>query len=145
MPRYLRLLWRDKGAVCEALCFVLAARCFLVLVPFRKTVAFAAWLNSRFPARGPGDRERLDRLSHLVSRASHFVPGATCLTQALTLKWMLMRRRVACQLRIGVAKDADGIFKAHAWLETASQRVLIGGNLSPQTYKPLKFNLEKSL
>ena len=144
MPRYLRLLWRDKGLALEALCFVLTARCFLVLVPFRKTVAFTARVADFYPAQWPGDPSRMTRLSHLVGRVSRYVPGATCLTQALALKWMLARRRIHSHLRIGVAKDADGAFKAHAWLETMSQKVLIGGQSSPAIYQPLKFDLEKS-
>ena len=123
---------------------MLTARFLLVFVPFRRTVAFAAWLAGRFPERRDGDGPHLARLGYLVGRVSRFVPGATCLTQALAMRWMLLRRRIACQLRIGVAKDADGAFKAHAWLETRSQRVLIGGARSPETYKPLKFDLEKS-
>ena len=145
MRKFLRLRWRDKRRVVEALGFVLAARCLLVFVPFRWTVALASWLGGRFPARREGDLPQLTRLGYLIGRVSRFVPGATCLTQALAMKWMLMRRRIACQLRIGVAKDADGVFKAHAWLETESRRVLIGGNRSPETYRPLKFDSEKSL
>lgn len=144
MSRYLRLLWRDKGRALEALCFVLIARCFLVLIPFRKTVAFTARVAGFYPAPQPGDHSQTTRLSDLVGRVSRYIPGATCLTQALALKWMLGRRRIGSHLRIGVTKDADGTFKAHAWLETMSQRVLIGGRDSPGVYKPLDLDLEKS-
>ena len=144
MLKFLRLPWRDKGRTLEALGCVLTARGLLLFVPFRRTAALTAYLADRFPARLPGDPAHLARLGYLVERVSRSVPGATCLTQALALKWMLTRRRVTCQLRIGVAKDADDAFKAHAWLESASQRVLIGGSTSPGTYRPLKLDLEKS-
>ncbi len=123
---------------------VLAARLFLVAVPFRRTVALTVLLGERLPARSNGGLSQLTRLSDRVQRVSRYVPGATCLTQALALKLMLTRRRVACRLRIGVAKEPDGAFKAHAWLETLSNQVIIGGGLSPEQYKPLKFDLEKS-
>ena len=144
MHKFLRLPWFDQARVLEALAFVLAARTFLLLIPFRKTVAVAAYLSERLPARHAGDIAPLARLSYLVQRVSEHVPGATCLTQALALRLMLMRRRVACHLRIGVAKDPSGTFKAHAWLETLSHQVIIGGTQSPRQYKPLKFNLEKA-
>ena len=144
MHKFLRLSLIDQVKTLEALAFVLAARTFLLLIPFRRTVAVVAYLSERLPARYAGDIAPVARLSYLVQRVSEYVPGATCLTQALALRLMLMRRRVACHLRIGVAKDPNGTFKAHAWLETLSQQVIIGGTQSPRQYIPLKFNLDKA-
>ena len=143
MRKFLHLPWRDQARTLEALIMVLTARGFLLMIPFRKTVAIAMYLGERLPARHAGSATLLARLSYLVQRVSEPVPDATCLTQALALKLMLMRRRVACSLRIGVAKESNGVFKAHAWLETPSHQVIIGGAQSPRQFKPLKLNLEK--
>jgi hypothetical protein len=59
-----------------------------------------------------------------VRRASRFVPGATCLTQAIAARTLLARRGHSSTLHLGVAKE-DGELKAHAWLE-AGGRVVIG-------------------
>lgn len=52
-----------------------------------------------------------------VAAAAHHAPFATtCLQRSLALWWLLRRRGIASELRIGVTK-ADGEFRAHAWLE----------------------------
>lgn len=42
--------------------------------------------------------------------------GATCLEQSLALWWLLGRRGIASELRVGVRKDGEK-FEAHAWVE----------------------------
>jgi hypothetical protein len=58
-------------------------------------------------------RER--RLVRIASRR-HFYP-MTCLRRSLTLQWLLARRGIATELRIGVKKSAAQKLEAHAWLE----------------------------
>ena len=60
-----------------------------------------------------------------------------CLTQALALQWFLRRRGDIVQVHIGVRKNEEGTFMAHAWLERKGH-VLIGGKRSPLSYVPLK-------
>ena len=43
-----------------------------------------------------------------------------CLEQSLVLCWLLRRRGIAADLRIGARKDSDR-FEAHAWVELNSQ------------------------
>lgn len=53
----------------------------------------------------------------LVNLAARYAPvRANCLTRSLLLSWMLRRRGVACELRIGV-RLVQGMFSAHAWVE----------------------------
>lgn len=66
------------------------------------------------------------RLSELVRlAASHHMLSSTCLKEALVLSWLLRRRGIGSQLRIGVAREAGGAISAHSWLEVAG-RVVIG-------------------
>ncbi len=46
----------------------------------------------------------------------------TCLRQSLALQWLLARRGIPAELRIGVRKQA-GALEAHAWVECAGQAV----------------------
>ena len=63
-----------------------------------------------------------------------FLPERPCLTQALVLQYLLLRRGDdEAELHIGVAKNEDGL-QAHAWVER-NGRVLIGGADSPQEYE----------
>jgi hypothetical protein len=61
----------------------------------------------------------LQRTGMLVNAASNRILGPdNCLTRSLYLWWLLRRRGVSCELRIGV-KMKDGALEAHAWVEHA--------------------------
>jgi transglutaminase-like putative cysteine protease len=68
------------------------------------------------PVRGPAidDHEIGIRIA-AMERAGRYVPGATCLTKSLALAWLLRRRGIAAQVRVGV-RTADG-FESHAWVD----------------------------
>ena len=53
---------------------------------------------------------------------SHSVRPAACLSRSLTLWWLLRRRGIESQLRLGVRKGEQGL-DAHAWVELAGQVV----------------------
>jgi hypothetical protein len=67
------------------------------------------------------------RIVWAVQVASRRIPGASCLTQALAARVLLAKCGIASQLRIGIARGEQGDFQAHAWLETADGRAVIGG------------------
>ena len=48
--------------------------------------------------------------------ANHGLFRANCLEQSLTLSWLLKRRGIETDLRIGAQKH-EGKFAAHAWIE----------------------------
>ena len=143
MRKFLRLPWHDKARALEALGWVAAARLLLTGCSFRRAMTLTAYLDQRWPPGNDGSQGSTARLSYLVQRVSRAVPGATCLTQALALKWMLARRRIACRLRIGVRHDPGAAFAAHAWLETSACEVILGGTQSPAQYKPLPLETER--
>ena len=55
--------------------------------------------------------------ARMVAVAAHIVP-ANCLQRSLTLWWLLHRRGIASDLRIGVRRHGTQI-AAHAWIELA--------------------------
>src|SRR5207302_9584982 len=68
---------------------------------------------------------QLTRLQRAVQRAGRGQPRrAKCLPQSVALAWLLARRGIGSELRLGV-RGNDGTFEAHAWLELA------GGVLDP--------------
>ena len=69
------------------------------------------------------------RVIWAVRTASAFIPGSTCLTQALAAKYQLERFGVNTQLHFGVAKKEDGRLLAHAWLQCDGETV-IGGEIA---------------
>jgi hypothetical protein len=66
-----------------------------------------------------------DALAWAVAAAARRVPQASCLTQALALEALLDAAGCRSDLRIGVARRADGSFEAHAWTEVEG-RILNG-------------------
>ncbi|MDE3108598.1 MAG: lasso peptide biosynthesis B2 protein, partial [Acidobacteriota bacterium] len=51
-----------------------------------------------------------------AAAARHLPLKLTCLDRALTLWWLLRKRGIAAELRIGGRKKS-GEFEAHAWVE----------------------------
>jgi hypothetical protein len=83
------------------------------------------------------DEAVLNRIVWAVSVAGRRLPRAgNCLAQALATQVMLGRRGQAASLRIGVARDAEGEFRAHAWLE-ADGKIVIGGSQGLSRFVPL--------
>jgi hypothetical protein len=67
------------------------------------------------------------QLASAVSVAGRLVPGGGhCLSQAMALQILLMRRGYPCKLCFGVRRVSGKDFGAHAWLEHDGA-VLIGG------------------
>ena len=63
------------------------------------------------------------RTARLVAAAARRFPfEISCVPRALVLHWLLARRGVACELRIGVNKE-DG-FSAHAWVEAEGRPLM---------------------
>lgn len=111
----------EAALVAKYFLLVLAVRIGLLMLPYR---VLARWVP-RTPRRW-ADLGKLRRTAWGVSRAAVWVPGATCLTQALTTQIVLARSGYASDIRIGVRRDAAGRFLAHAWL-LSDDGVVIGG------------------
>lgn len=125
MQRFRKLLalsTADKLLLLRCLPVVAVTKLGLVLLSYR---TLKQWIPDRVPA-GAATIDHLRRTAWGVRNAARLVPGATCLTQALAAQFLLARAGHRSQIRIGVAKDLDGRFLAHAWL-ISDGRVLLGG------------------
>lgn len=113
---FLALSWPERRTLLAALALLPLFRVALRLVGLQR-------LQARLHRKAePGNAASLDELKRtgaLVNAAARRVLGAdSCLTRSLYLWWLLRRRDVHCQLRIGV-RMADGALAAHAWVEHA--------------------------
>lgn len=83
---------------------------------------FQTWLDRiARPKRAQADPKLDDliALGRLVNLAARHTPApATCLSRSLLLRWLLRRRGIASELRIGV-QLIQGKLDAHAWVEYA--------------------------
>lgn len=69
-----------------------------------------------------------------VERRSVFrwVARRNCLPRSVTLSWLLARRGVASDLRIGVRRDVQAGLAAHAWVEVAGRPLNESANVREQ-------------
>jgi len=97
----------------------------------------------RLPSRGSRvrpdhpirPRGEVDRVGWAVLSAARFVPGATCLPQALAAEAILHRRGHPADLRLGVKRGNDGV-EAHAWVESYGRVIVGDGDLD--RFEPLE-------
>lgn len=124
LGKFCRLNGPEQWLTLRIVGLLAIVRIGLWTTPFRRMQAFAFRLGSRRVS--PGCR-RLSpqQLTSLVSVAADYVPGASCLTQALVAQAVLKRYGYEAVLRIGAGRGADGAFVAHAWVECDGQ-VMIG-------------------
>jgi hypothetical protein len=82
----------------------------------------------RAPAESPAEIARL--IARLVSIAARHGPyRASCLRQSLALWWLLRRRGIAADLRIGVRREQNRV-EAHAWVEYNDEALSDAGSTS---------------
>lgn len=80
---------------------------------------------------GPGGKVtqiEVKELLGIVTKASRIcVVGSTCLTRALAGQYLLRKAGIESNLCIGVMRDDQQNFQAHAWLEK-DRKVVLGGS-----------------
>lgn len=94
----------------------------------------ARWLPRSGLAPAPPWRKR--QVSQAVQRAARWVPGATCLPQAMAGYVILSSRGFESRIRVGVLQEDDAPFRAHAVLLSGDD-VLVGGGGDADKFVPL--------
>lgn len=128
LRKFLDLPKKERQIFLKVFVLLILVRLGLWLLPY-KTLQRS--LERFFPPHIPSDPQEsvsspLETIPFAVRATSAYVPSATCLTQALTLQTLLGREGIVSKLEIGVTRDDEAGFAAHAWLE-AGGRVVIGG------------------
>ena len=124
LRKFVELTAQERGLVARAAFLMTAFRLGLWLLPFSRLVALTRRNEHHLPEAGRCDSARVAWAVHVVSR---YVPGATCLVQALTAKALLESAGFPAHLHIGVDKAKDKGFEAHAWVECRGA-VVIGAS-----------------
>jgi hypothetical protein len=80
---------------------------------------------------------RIQTLIWAVERSSRYSPGTVkCLARALTTQVLMRRQGYSSELRIGVAKNQQGVIQAHAWV-VYQEHVIMGNLPDLDRYQPL--------
>ena len=100
-------------------------RLALWLIPFRLLQKILGH-SFRTPGLIKGEIASPQEVAWAVRATSPYVPKATCLVQALSLKALLAWEGIPTDLAIGVTNSESSGIMAHAWVELDGT-VLIGG------------------
>jgi len=108
----------------EAAATLLATWLGLRLVGFTRWKSALTWLalsaNATTQLRA-ASKQRADAIARMSAAAARNLFFATnCLEKSLVLWWLLRRRGIAAELRIGARKELER-FEAHAWVELDSR------------------------
>ena len=112
----------------EALLNLTLAR-VIILFPFR-------WFSSRLGQTAtdshaeltPAQAASAAQIGAAVARMSpHTLWDNACLTQAVAAQWMLHRRNIPSTLYLGIEKESEKKWLAHAWVR-CGQTILVGAS-----------------
>jgi Transglutaminase-like superfamily len=130
--KFLALSKRERTLLLQALFLLVFERIGLRMMPFATVTHILSKLAANRARTGDTVSDDIVRSQILwaVETAGRRVPFAsTCLTRALAVQVLLARSGDQSDLRIGVTRDSNGKFLAHAWLEKQGD-ILIGGDCS---------------
>jgi hypothetical protein len=121
----------------RALFLLIRVRFGLWLLPYRSVSRWAQ--SASQPSRHKQSQPiwNIDEICRAITLAARFVPGASCLTQALVGQILLGQAGYAVTLQIGVLRKGGGPLQAHAWLESAGQ-VILGNMPELSQMQPLR-------
>jgi hypothetical protein len=132
--KFFRLSAAEKRVLFQAAAWLVLWRVLLAAAPFARVQQLVSRACGGSVSRCSGAPAPF-RIGYLVAAAANLIPGTTCLPRALAAHVLLGRHGHGAELHIGVNRDSQGRFQAHAWVETEG-RVIIGG---PEVtgYKPI--------
>ncbi len=123
--KFVKLPTAEKILFIETFLFVPAVRIALWLIPFAVLQrGFSKFLASEAETSEP-DWSQIKKIVRAVRFVSRFIPFASCLTQAVAALLLVKLNGQEAELKLGVAKNNNADFEAHAWLEKNGQ-IIIG-------------------
>lgn len=135
--RFLFYPYQKKKLLIKSLFLIWAVRIGLWLFSFKSLNKWLSHFDSSEVNSQPADWAIIDEIVQSVRACSRYVPYASCLTQALAARTLLQMKGQSSRLKIGVRKDEDAKFAAHAWIEIDG-RIIIGKPGRRQQYLVLE-------
>lgn len=135
LVRFLRLPPSDRRLLVRCTFLLAAMRIGLCVLSVRKLDALVTRRVGRRRALPAVRRCSAGRIAWAIRAAARYLPGATCLPQAMAAQFMLTRHGHPARRRIGLAVTGEGRIVGHAWVESDAGILLGGGDLT--RYTPL--------
>jgi len=131
LRKFLALSPADQALILRCLGLLAVVRLGLNTLRVERVIEeLNRWIKPR--AGASLEEHELGRIAWAVKAASACVPGATCLTQALTLQSILRSHGCLTELKFGVRRKPDGQFHAHAWVVFRGRVVIGDDSLLPE-------------
>ena len=121
LRKLLRLNRGERWTLAQAMILLPLTALALRLIGLRRSQRiFSHFIPRDSDCKTEGSEASLNQalhISHLVNLAvRHGVFPANCLQRSLALWWLLRRRRIQGEIKVGTRK-VSGRFEAHAWIE----------------------------
>ena len=119
--------WSDRFLLIQVATLLILIRVGLQFIQFRTLRNLLAKI-----AQPKQNQEfSIYKIIWAITMISPCIPGVKCFARAMTAQVMLSRQKYPNQLRIGVGKDNQDQFIAHAWVESRGRTVIGGiGNMA---------------
>jgi hypothetical protein len=127
--RLLQLTRHEFGLLLIAAPLVLVVRIALRLLPSRMIVRHVCALVMPNDSHRPNSWASTPAIIWAVEATSRRIPRATCLTQAIAAQLLLRWFGFGAHFCLGIARQPDGAFRAHAWLEQQGRPILGGAGV----------------
>ena len=121
VKRFLQLSRAERVILLQAGFSIALLRIVLPWFSVAKVWPLVSRVTWRFHGACP-----VDRIVWATKAAARFVPGSTCLTEAMAAQALLVRYGYRPRLTIGVMKNERRSLVAHAWV-TCEEQIVIGG------------------
>lgn len=135
LRKFLRLPSAKRRLLVRAAFLLGTIRLGLWLLPFQTLRHLLVRLSSSSITSHDPERSSKESVVWAVETAGrHLTRAATCLTLALTVQVLLLRRGYPAIVHIGAVKMDGEQFLAHAWVESEGQAVIGGHELERYTH-----------
>jgi hypothetical protein len=126
--KWRRLPWSERILLLQALALLTLLASALRFLGFRRSRdTLARFLGGRRQEAVLGQARTIARLVEVAARNAPC--RSSCLHRSLVLWWLLRRRGLAADLRIGVRRTS-GKLEAHAWVEHQGVVLNDGGDVA---------------
>jgi len=142
LSRFRELSPEEKRAVMRAGLLVAVIRVGLAVLPFRRMLravrrAARPHTGSRPRSGRPSQFDKDLAVWAVEAAGRRLLTSNPCLPQALAVLILFRRAGEDAELHMGVSRDGDGPFEAHAWIESDG-KVVIGGDVPIEGYARLQ-------
>lgn len=124
LQRFLSKEHFQQRLLLEAAFYLVAAHCFISLLPFRYLSAFLGRKQMRVSVPYENGTELADKISWAVISAARYIPlRLVCFHKGIAVFLMLRQRRVDIRLMYGILRQNDELV-SHVWVTYGNKDVI---------------------